>query len=678
MFDQYNDKKNQIDENFNIHLRHNIKPMKEGSIIALIYGIFGVIWIAFSDSVLLYFFDDIEVYRKVQTIKGWLFVFISVMLIYSLVKIRSELYHKSIKDLQASYQELETVYEELEASNQEILIKDTFLEYEKNLNNKIFNNANVLICIWDQNGVIQKINPYTEEILGYNKKELVGSKWLDLLNQRDNNFQVEKIIKGIEESKFSRNHENELIAKNKNKIQVLWNTININNKDETPLMLSIGSDLSIQKKLQSELDEAMHSDYLTVLQNRSHLYKSVIKAVNKKERFSLVVMDLDNFKYINEKFGHDVGDLLLKYIARELQEDIDYPNEVVRLGGDEFSILLYEEDQEKIRKKVNDLLIRLGNTWEINNYKLYFTFSTGVSIYPKDSCNYLEIFRNAEMAMHQVKKSGKHKLLFYNEQLESKSLENIKMANELEKAISNKSFELYYQPQLKLSSNKLVGIEALIRWNHMERGFISPGIFIKLAEETGQIFALEQWVFNEALQQKEIYEKEKGVNENLEISINLSSKSLMSGSAFDKIEAIFKSYPIRYSEIIIEITETAVIDKIDIAIERLKRLKNLGVKIALDDFGTGYSSLTYLKRLPIDIVKFDRSFISVIDQSDKDQKIVKSMLNLVDSLGYKVVAEGIETKEQLNYLCSNNCDYGQGYLLSRPIRKDQIIKFNIS
>jgi diguanylate cyclase (GGDEF)-like protein len=389
-------------------------------------------------------------------------------------------------------------------------------------------------------------------------------------------------------------------------------------------------------------------------------------------------MDLDNFKYINEKFGHDVGDLLLKYIAKELQKTIDYPNVVVRLGGDEFSILLYESHQESVRKKVNEILTSIGNTWEINNYKLYFTFSTGVSIYPKDSGNYLEIFRNAEMAMHQVKKSGKHKLLFYNEQLETKSLENIKMANELEKAITNKSFELYYQPQLKLSSNKLVGIEALIRWNHEERGFISPGIFIKLAEETGQIYVLEQWVFNEALKQKEIYEKEKGVNENLEISINLSSKSLMSESAFDKIEGIFNSYDINYSEIIVEITETAVIDKIDIAIQRLKRLRKLGVKIALDDFGTGYSSLTYLKRLPIDIVKFDRSFISVIEQSDKDQKIIKSMLNLVDSLGYKVFAEGIETKEQLDYLCRNNCDCGQGYLLSRPIRKEQVIEFNIS
>lgn len=678
MFDHYNEKKKRIDENFNEHLRFNIKPMKEGSIIALIYGIFGILWIAFSDTVLLYFYDNIEVYRELQTVKGWIFVLISVFLIYSLVKVRSELYRKSIKDLQDSYQELETVYEELEASNQEILIKDTYLEYEKNLNNKIFNNANVLICIWDHNGVIQEVNPYTEEVLGYDKKELIGSNWLDLLNKRDEGLEIEKIIKGIDESKFARNHENELITKNQNKIQILWNTININNNNELPLMLSIGSDLSIQKKLQSELDQAMHSDYLTVLQNRSHLYKSVINAVNKRKNFSLVVMDIDNFKYINEKFGHDVGDLLLKYIAKKLQALIEYPNEVVRLGGDEFSILLYEDQQDVIREKVNEILINLGNTWENNNYKLYFTFSTGISIYPNDSGNYLEIFRNAEMAMHQVKKSGKHKLLFYNEQLENKSLESIKMANELEKAINNKSFELYYQPQLRLSSNELIGVEALIRWHHQDKGFISPGVFIKLAEETGQIYALEKWVFNEALMQKETYEKEKGLNQNLEISINLSSKSLMSEIAFDNIEEIFRAYDIKYSEIIVEITETAVIDKIDIAIQRLQRLRKLGVKIALDDFGTGYSSLTYLKRLPIDIVKFDRSFISVIDQSDKDQKIVKSMLNLVDSLGYKVVAEGIETKEQLEYLCNNNCDFGQGYLLSKPIRKEQIVEFNIS
>ena len=477
---------------------------------------------------------------------------------------------KSIKDLQDSYQELETVYEELEASNQEILIKDTYLEYEKNLNNKIFNNANGLICIWDHKGVVQEVNPYTEEVLGYTKKELIGLNWLDFLKNRDETFHIKQIIKSIEESKFARNHENELVTKEQNRIQMLWNTININDSNELPLMLSIGSDLSIRKKLQLELDKAMNSDYLTVLQNRSHLYKCVIKAVNKKENFSLIVMDLDNFKYINEKFGHDIGDLLLKHIAKALQKTVEYPNEVVRLGGDEFSVLLYEDQLHKIRKKVNEVLDSVGNTWEINNYKLYFTFSTGVSIYPKDSVNYLEIFRNAEMAMHQVKKSGKHKLLFYNEQLENKSLESIKMANELEKAINNKAFELYYQPQLKLSSNEVVAIEALIRWNHHEKGFISPGTFIKLAEETGQIYALEEWVFNEALMQKENYEKEKGINKNLEISINLSSKSLMNEAAFHKIEAIFKQYPINYSEIIVEITETAVIDKIDIAIQRLK------------------------------------------------------------------------------------------------------------
>lgn len=676
MFDDFNKKKKAIDQKFNEHFRSNIKPMKEGYIIALIYGFFGVIWIAFSDTILLYFFNDIEMYRKVQTTKGWLYVLVSVLLIYNLVKIRAELYHKSIIELQESYQELETVYEELEASNQEILIKESYLEYEKNLNNKIFNNANVLICIWDYNSIIKEVNPYTENILGYSKEELLGTSWNDLVYQCDKNFEMNKMINDIEASEFSMNYENELIRKDSNRIQVLWNSVNINNdNEEFPLILSIGTDISMQKKLQSELDQAVHSDYLTILRNRSYLYRSVIKAVKKEKSFSLVIMDIDNFKYINEKFGHDTGDMLLKHIALQLNSIIEYPHEVVRLGGDEYAILLYEDEPENIRKKIENVLDVVGSTWELNNNKLYYTFSIGVSIYPKDSQNYLEIFKNAEIAMHQVKRSGKRKLMFYNDQLEKNNLESIKLANELEKAIRSEDFELYYQPQIKLSTNKLVAIEALIRWNHKERGFISPGIFIKLAEETGQIYALERWVFKEALMQKMIYEKENGINKNLEISINLSSKSLMNEAAFNKIEGIFNQYEINYSEIIVEITETAVIDNIKTAIQRLLRLKKLGVKIALDDFGTGYSSLTYLQKLPIDIVKFDRSFISVLNQSEKDKKIVQSMLRLVNSLGYMVVAEGIETEDQLVYLSNNFCDYGQGYLLSRPVKKEKIIEY---
>lgn len=244
------------------------------------------------------------------------------------------------------------------------------------------------------------------------------------------------------------------------------------------------------------------------------------------------------------------------------------------------------------------------------------------------------------------------------------------MANKLQLGIENKEFTLYYQPQFELNTGEILGVEALVRWTHPEEGIISPTEFIPLAEETGQIYSIERWIIKNALQQKKKWEEE-GFS-NIELSINLSGKTLTSDINFIEIEMILEAFDIDYSNIVIEITETAIISNINLAIERIKRLKKRGIKIALDDFGTGYSSLTYLKEFPIDIIKLDRSFINLIPQEGIATVIVKAILSLACDLKYEVVAEGIETIEQLEYLKLHNCKSGQGFLLSRPLSEEKI------
>jgi EAL domain-containing protein (putative c-di-GMP-specific phosphodiesterase class I) len=273
--------------------------------------------------------------------------------------------------------------------------------------------------------------------------------------------------------------------------------------------------------------------------------------------------------------------------------------------------------------------------------------------------------KHADIAMYQSKKEGKGRVTFFHPSLVENSLHHIEMAKKMQKAIEQKSFELYYQPLYQLSTKTISGMEALIRWNDPTLGFIPPSVFIPLAEETGQIYEIEQWVFRSALKQRNIWD-DAGY-ENLNLSINLSGKTLMSDSHFASIEEELNRYGGNRSQIMIEITETAVIHDVDLVVSHLERLRFLKTKIALDDFGTGYSSLTHIKTLPIDVIKLDRDFIGQIENKGKDETIVRAVINLVKKLGYKLVAEGIETESQYQYLDTHGCEFGQGYLMSRPL-----------
>jgi len=427
-------------------------------------------------------------------------------------------------------------------------------------------------------------------------------------------------------------------------------------------------------KQKERLQYLAYYDSLTGLINRVKFEQEIesnLMQEGSEKYFAAFLIDIDNFKYINETLGHSAGDTFLQFIADKFQSIIQPPNIVARISGDEFAILIKDvKDKDKIIDHVEAIKQAVGDVWKLNDYEFYISLSIGITQYPEDGVNLAELHKNANIALNKAKQLGKNCYVFFTEQIKTDNLEHINMVSQLKHAIENQEFMLMYQPQFNLVTGEITGVEALIRWLHPERGFISPAEFIPLAEETGQIYEIERWVFNEAIRQMKLWDS-LGYPA-IEVSVNLSSKSLTSEFNFFEIEGILNLHNFNRARLVVEITETAIISDVHCAIERLQRLRNSGIRIALDDFGTGYSSLTYLKELPIDLVKLDSNFIKCIENKGSDSVIVKSILQLSHELSYQVIAEGVETSGQLECLIDYGCKSGQGYLFSKPIKVEEL------
>jgi diguanylate cyclase (GGDEF)-like protein len=387
------------------------------------------------------------------------------------------------------------------------------------------------------------------------------------------------------------------------------------------------------------------------------------------DRFALVYLDIDNFKYLNETYGYKACDEVIRCVEDYLVSKVKNSNCVARVTSDKFALLLTDIKSNTDLYETIDEIINNGYNISSSNNVIYITMSAGIALYPEHGSDIDSLMKKAETANYSAKKTGKN-INIYSDELQKDIIEQVQMVNKLQNGIEKEEFILFYQPMFKLDTNEIIGVEALVRWPHPEDGFISPEIFIPIAEKSKQIYELERWIVNKALQQKEQWESD-GLDY-IELSINLSSKTLESESDFQKIEKIISSYNVNYSKIIIEITETVIISQVDLAIEKLNRLRSYGIKIALDDFGTGYSSLTHILKLPIDIIKIDRSFIKSIPNRNEESVLTQNIVSLAHDLNYKVVAEGIETQDQLEYLKKISCELGQGYLLCKPLPSERL------
>jgi diguanylate cyclase (GGDEF)-like protein len=388
----------------------------------------------------------------------------------------------------------------------------------------------------------------------------------------------------------------------------------------------------------------------------------------------VLFIDIDNFKTINDSLGHDVGDNIIVECSKILKKTISESDVVARIGGDEFVVILSGKNIKHISSDISSKIIRsFQNPIQTSSYKLNITVSIGISLFPDDTDEYKNLFKYADTAMYEAKDKGRNNFQFYKKNLSSMMHDRLEIEQALKEALKNDEVYTMYQPKYNISTKEIVGLEALARWNSKELGNIRPDKFISISEGTGDILEIGLFIFKKACQDFKLF---KDVYPNLEsISINVSTVQLYNEQFTDDIHMITNELGIPTSSIMLEITETHVMKNITYSMNVLNRLRELGFRISIDDFGTGHSSLSYLKRLPIDELKIDKSFIDDLPGDANDVAITKAIISLSKNMGYKNIAEGIETKEQEDFLVKNGCELGQGYLFCKPCTQENLIEF---
>ena len=429
------------------------------------------------------------------------------------------------------------------------------------------------------------------------------------------------------------------------------------------------------KKANNKLKMLAHHDLLTGLNNKTlfndRLSQSIEKAKRHDKELAVLFIDLDRFKQINDSLGHSFGDKVLKIVAERLSNIIRKEDSLARLGGDEFTILM-----EDIHKTGNaallgeKILTTLAEPIYVDNHTFYVTGSVGISLYPQDATEMDKLLMYADTAMYKAKNAGKNNVQFYNAEMTDMAVEHVAMQSSLRNALKEEEFIVYYQPQMNVKTSKQIGVEALIRWRHPTLGLILPSKFIPIAEKTGLIVSIDLWVMKTAMRQMAQWYK-KGLNPGI-LALNLSIKQLHQKDFISQFKGMLLETGCNSDCLELEVTESQIMDHPEDAILLLNKLKNMGIRLAIDDFGTGYSSLSYLKRLPLDKLKIDKTFIQGLPNNEEDVGIAQAIIALAKSLKLSIIAEGVETKEQRDFLLENGCDNIQGYVFEKPMPADEM------
>lgn len=429
--------------------------------------------------------------------------------------------------------------------------------------------------------------------------------------------------------------------------------------------------------LNEELSYASMHDSLTGLPNRHNLQLQLnlmmANANRYQNKFAVLFLDLDHFKNVNDTLGHNVGDALLKSVAKKLKSLIRENDVISRIGGDEFIIILNDfKDIGSLEQVIVKILEAFRHEWIILSHFLRLSTSIGVSIYPDDSKDINELMKYADIAMYKAKAEGRDQFSFFTSALNHMVHEEVEIANDMHRALREEEFLLYYQPKIEIESGKIIGAEALIRWNHFEKGMVYPNHFIHIAENTGFILKLGTWVIEETARfLRHLNDAGYG---HIHISCNISTRQFQNLHLYSDIESAIRSNEIMPERFAIEITESVMMEYLDVTLEVLKKIKNLGVQICMDDFGTGYSSLSYLRQFPIDSLKIDKSFVDDITQDgDNEHILINTIIVMGKTLNLNIIAEGVEEAFQLEYLKEKGCPNYQGYYFSKPISEHEFL-----
>jgi len=540
----------------------------------------------------------------------------------------------------------------------------------------VFDNTEDGIIITDANFNIINVNRSFSEMTGYVMDELVGKNPRTLVTSRTDDKYYQVMLEALHEH---GHWKGEIWYQNKNGEHPVWKNINAvyDENNKISHYVAIITDITALKETETRLEHLAHHDVLTGLPNRLHfmanLEQALKRATRRKRRLALLLLDLDRFKQVNDTMGHATGDTLLKIVAERLQDTVRHEDTVARLGGDEFTVILEDithfEDAGFIAKKI---LNAIGEPTQLEGREVITNTSIGISIFPDDSDDIEELTRQADAAMYRAKERGGNSYDFYTRELTRRAAENLALESQLRRALKEGQFEVYYQPQITLSSDSVVGMEALIRWNHPEKGLLTPDTFMSVAEESGLIDEIDEWVLNTACRQ--VNQWQQAGRAPIRISINLSGRTLTQDvHIVDKVKQALRTSGLPASSLELDIPEQVLHGARNL--KTLQALKALGVNLSIDDFGKGLSSLSTLKNLPIDSIKIDRSFVNAIPGNPADVALAAAIIAMGHNLKLKVNAAGVGSLEQLAFLREQGCDETQGFYFSEPMPHESALSF---
>ena len=543
------------------------------------------------------------------------------------------------------------------------------------LSAKVFESTTEGIVITDKDGTILAVNPAFCTITGYTEQEALGQNPRILKSDRHHQSYYQEMWKSLE---TVGKWQGEIWNKRKDGNtypELLTISSILNDTGETTHYVAVFMDITAINEMVKQLDHLAHHHPLTHLPNRrllqTRLNHSIQRAVTEQHQGTAIYIDLDNFKNINDSLGHTAGDEVLKEVATRLKQHTRDVDTIAHLGGDEFVLVLDQvRSVHNVVVRCEEVLQRLNSPYNVDNYELFVSASLGITIFPDDGTNADEVLKNADTAMFKAKEKGKNSYHIYSPELTDAAFERVVLESHLRHAIEKNELILHYQPQVTLPAGEVIACEALVRWQHPELGLIAPDRFIPLSEETGLIVPIGEWVLRTACQQWVNWHKQ-GLNLR-RIAVNLSGRQIQQKELPTMVQRILEETGCPAQALELEITESFLMQHPKQSIAVLQKIKELGIELSIDDFGTGHSSLNYLKRFPVNRLKIDRSFVADIPENEEDNALVKAIIAIGKSLKLNVIAEGIETLEQSNFLTENGCNEGQGYLYSRPVDANQI------
>jgi diguanylate cyclase (GGDEF)-like protein/PAS domain S-box-containing protein len=526
------------------------------------------------------------------------------------------------------------------------------------------------VLVTDCQGLIVHVNRAFMRITGYQQEEVLGHRPSKFKSGRHGVPFYQQIYATLaEKGEWSGEIWN---RRKSGEIYPQWQTICAIRDDSGELShyVAVFSDISAIKHSEQELAYLAHHDPLTGLPNRllfnDRAEQALASAQANKRGCALLLLDLDHFQSINDGLGHTIGDQLLKLVGERLREAVGSNVTLARLGGDEFAVLAEHCQQVgQAGKLAQGIIERMREPFEFDDHRLFISASVGISLFPNDALSAEQLLRNADSALFKAKGNGRACYALYTEELTAHAQHRVETASELRRALAKDELQVFFQPVHDLFTTKMVGVEALVRWQHPERGLVPPGEFIPIAERTGLIAEIDAWVLREACRQMVQWQAQGRALEF--VAVNISSRLFGQRELYRQVADVLHETGLNPALLELEVTESAVMEDPEVALEQLHRLRELGLNLAIDDFGTGYSSLLRLKRLPVQKLKIDQGFVAGLPLDDDDIAIVRVIIALARSMGMQVHAEGIEQAEQARFLLEQQCQLGQGYWFGRPV-----------